>query len=134
MVTRVSRIHSFISRDISSMKLFPAFQMVIKIDFSSSILFFRKREIDFSQTNNLDNCPIYIAVIELKYPESQYLNHQMFDRLPRFPFFHMVFEHQYFALQITRSKMLIKTSVRAETSFTFGTYMRISICICTSVR
>ena len=40
--------------------------MVIKIDFSSSILFFRKREIDFSQTNNPHNCPIYIAVMELR--------------------------------------------------------------------
>ena len=39
-----------------------------------------------------------------------------------------------FVLQITRSKMLIKTSVRAETLVTFGTYMRTSICICTSVR
>ena len=68
--------------------------MVMKIDFSSSILLFRKQEIDFSQTNNLGNSPIYIAVIGLKYPESQYLNHQMFDRLPRLPFFHMVFEHQ----------------------------------------
>ena len=29
--------------------------MVIKTDFSSGILFFRKQEIDFSQTNNLDN-------------------------------------------------------------------------------
>ena len=45
-------------------------------------------------TNNLDNCPIYIAVTELKYPESQYLNHQMFDRLSRLHFFLMVFEHQ----------------------------------------
>ena len=68
--------------------------MVIKIDFSSSILFFCKREIDFSQTNNLDNCPIYIAVMELKYSESQYLSNQMSDRLPRLPFFHMVSEHQ----------------------------------------
>ena len=68
--------------------------MVIKIDFFLGILFLRNREIDFSQTNNLDNSPIYIAVTELKYPESQYLSHQMFDRLPRIPFFHMVFEHQ----------------------------------------
>ena len=67
--------------------------MVIKIGFSSSILFFQKREIDFSQTN-LDNCPIYIAVMELKYSESQYLSNQMSDRLPRLPFFHMVSEHQ----------------------------------------
>ena len=32
-------------------------QMVIKTDFSSSILFFRKQEREFSQTNNIDNCP-----------------------------------------------------------------------------
>ena len=68
--------------------------MVIKIDFSSSILFFHKPDIDFSQTDNLDNCLIYIAVMELKYPESQSLSHPMFDCLPRLPFFHMVFEKQ----------------------------------------
>ena len=68
--------------------------MIIKIDFPFSIIFFRKREIDFSQTNNLDNCPIYIAVMELKYPKSQYLSRRMFYRLPRLPLFHMVFEHQ----------------------------------------
>ena len=40
--------------------------MVMRTDFSCSVLFFRKREIDFSQTNNLDNCPIYIEVMEVE--------------------------------------------------------------------
>ena len=53
---------------------------------------------DFSQTNSLDNWAIYIAVMELKYQESQFLNHQMFGRLHRLHFFHEVFEHQLILL------------------------------------
>ena len=78
------------------MKFFPACPMVKTIDFSSSILFFRKREIDFSQTNNLDVCPIYIAVMELNCHKSQYLNVLVFDCLHCLCFFHMVFENQGF--------------------------------------
>ena len=63
--------------------------MVIKIDFSS-----RKREIDFSETNNLSNWPIYIAEMELKYEGSRYLNHQMFDRFYHLHFFHAVIKHK----------------------------------------
>ena len=74
------RIHSFISR-------FPACPDGNKNRFFFQYTIFCKREIDFSQTNDLDNCPIYIAVIELKY---------MFDRLPDLPFFHMAFKHQWF--------------------------------------
>ena len=95
-------------------------QMVIEIDFSSIILFFRKWEIDFSQTNNLDNWPIYIAVMELKYQESQYLNHQMFGLLHRLHFFHTCLNITDFVLQITWSKVLIKTSVRTETLVPIG--------------
>ena len=68
--------------------------MEIKIDLSSITLFFHKREIDFSQLNNLDNCPIYTAVMELKYQKTQYLSHQMFDCSHRLHFFSMVFQHQ----------------------------------------
>ena len=67
--------------------------------------------------------------MELEYQESQYLSHQMFHCLPRLYFFDMVFEHHL----LTRSKVLIKTSVCTETLVTFGAYMGISICICTCI-
>ena len=95
-----------------------------KIYFSSSTLFFCKQEIDFSQTNNLDIYSIYIAVMELEYQESQYLSHQMFNRLSRLHFFICYLNISDFVLQITRSKVLIKTSVCTETLIKFGAYMR----------
>ena len=98
--------------------------MVIKIYFSSITLFFCKQEIDFSQTNNLDNCSIYITVMELEYQESQYLSHQTCNRLSRLHFFICYLNISDFVLQITRSKVLIKTSVCTETLITFGAYMR----------
>ena len=67
--------------------------MIIKIDFSSSILFFHKGETDFSQTNNFGNFPIDIALVELNYQESKCVTHQIFDRLRRLHL-NMAFEHQ----------------------------------------
>ena len=90
-------IHSFISLEISSMKFFPACPDGNENRFFFQYTVFSKAR-DFSQTNNLDNWAIYIAVMELKYQESQFLNHQMFDRLHRLHFFHEVFEHQLILL------------------------------------
>ena len=54
MATRVSTRSSVWKFHLWNSSLL--FQVVIKIDFSSSILFFCKRKIDFSQTNCANNC------------------------------------------------------------------------------
>ena len=92
-----SYIHSP-SVEILSIKFFPACLDGNKNRFFFPYtIFFCKREIDFSQTNNLSNWLIYIAEMELKYEGSQYLNHQMFDRFYHLHFFHVVIEHKWFS-------------------------------------
>ena len=107
-------------------------QMVIKIDFSYSILFFRKREI-------IKQIILIIATFILQWWIWNISNLSIW--IIRCLVFCIVFisfiwclNISDFVLQITWSKILIKIYVRAETSVTFGTYMRISIFICTSVR
>ena len=106
MATRIST-HSSVGK-FHLWNSFLLVQMVIKIGFSSSILFFQKREIDFSQTNDLDNCPIYIAVMELKYSESQYWVIRCLIVCLVFLSFIWCLNISDFVLQITRSKMLRK--------------------------
>ena len=89
-------------------------------------------KIDFSQTKNLDNCPIYIIVMELKYIESQYLNPEVFDHLQYLYFFPVVFENEW-AWVWTWYKVLVIASVLTEMSVTICAYMRISICIWPSI-
>ena len=124
MATRVSSRSSVGTFHLWNSFLFV--QMVIKIDFSSSILYFRKREISLKQII------LIIAPFILQWWSWNILNLNIWVIRCLivclvFLSFIWCFNISDFVLQITRSKMLIKTSVRAETSVTFGTYMRISI-------
>ena len=124
MATRVST-HSSV-RTFHLWNSFLFVQMVIKIDFSSSILYFRKREISLKQII------LIIAPFILQWWSWNILNLNIWVIRCLivclvFLSFIWCFNISDFVLQITRSKMLIKTSVRAETSVTLGTYMRISI-------
>ena len=106
-------------------------QMVIKIDFSYSILFFHKREI-------IKQIILIIATFILQWWIWNISNLSIW--IIRCLVFCIVFisfiwclNISDFVLQITWSKVLIKASLRAETSATLDAYMRMSIWICTCV-
>ena len=75
------------------MKLFPACPDGNRGRFFLHYTIFCKQEIDYYQTNNLDNCPIYTKGMQLKYQESLYMSHQMFDHLSHIYFSDIVFKH-----------------------------------------
>ena len=126
-----SCIHLFISLEISTMKLFPSCPDGNKNRFFLQYTVFRKREI-------IKQIILIIATFILQWWIWNISNLSIW--IIRCLVFCIVFisfiwclNISDFVLQITWSKVLIKASLRAETSATLDAYMRMSIWICTCV-